>query len=94
MSNDLGRAFLGVMLLRASAPFSSRINAGTGGDRFLVPDCTLKAISTATPLQFLPHLAPGVVFEVVKDTIFAIKVDDVSINFNLRSTQLTEGSSG
>ena len=62
------------MPLRASAPFSSRINAGTGGDRFLVPDCALKAISPAAPLQFLPLLAPGVVFGVVKDTIFAIRL--------------------
>ena len=59
------------MLLRASAPFFSSTNAGTGGDRFLVPGCTLKAISPATPLQLLPHLAPGVVFGVA---IFAFEV--------------------
>ena len=74
--------------------WAEHFEAGTGGDRCLVPVSTLEATSPATPLQFLPLLAPGVVFGVVKDTIFAIKTDDVSINFNLRSTQLTEGSSG
>ena len=44
-----------------------------------MPDCTLEATSPATPLQFLPLLAPGVVSGVVKDTIFAIDFDDVAV---------------
>ena len=62
------------------APPSSRaLTPGPGGiDSLAVPVSTLEAISPAAPLQFLPLLAPGVVFGVVKDTIFAIKVDDVS----------------